>query len=144
MTVSEKLRNVLAVYHKRNEIYDKGELDIPGFGSYIREGSSVRNKPGNDNVLIITSVSRKRFSEPGIHFISGEGSITIKKLKDGSYVFTRIAKKFLDVHIPVPTDLDEYFNLVLQHEITLSFEDARETLKAMNQINHTVGVKMKL
>lgn len=144
MTVSEKLSTLLAVYHKRNEIYEKGELEIPGYGTYIRDGSDVRNKPSNDNILIISSVTRKRFDEPAIHFLSGEGSTTIKRLKDSSYVFTRIAKRFLEVHIPVPTEVDEYFNLSLAQGITLSFEEAQEVIKALSQINHSIGIKMKL
>lgn len=144
MTLSEKLSTLLAVYHKRNEIYEKGELDIPGAGIFISEDSCIRNKPENDNIIIIKSVTRKKFYEPSIHFISGEGSTTIKRLKDGSYVFTRISKKFLDIPIGVPTEFDEYFNLSLEREITLTFEEAQEVMKTMNQINHSIGIKMKL
>lgn len=142
MKMKELISNLVTVYHKRKEILKNKELDIPGIGVFIKDGDCVINKDRNQtSVISIRHVNRTKYKEPSIYIFLPGNSITVKKLKDGNFILTRLVEK-RDIQIPVPTEYDEYFNFSLQNNIPLSFDEIQHLCNALKQINHPVAIKL--
>lgn len=144
MNTEEHLSHLLTAYHNRKEILKNKGMHFSGIGTFTTDCGDIRSDDDDKKTtLIIKKARRAKYKEPTIYiFIPGGNHIGIKRLKDGTHVFTRINQKYIELALTVPTESDEYFNFSLEHEVSIPFDDLQLVLTAFKQINHTVAIRL--